>query len=83
MRVLIALTILILSVSAIRVSIDHYGAVRNKDYLGAHLINQKALYAAIADVNASTDTIREVVIPKGNYYMLPVQTTYVDNFRVN
>lgn len=58
MRRFIVLAALFLMVISIRVTIDDFGAVPNKDYLGAHIINQKALYAAYAAVNASSDPIR-------------------------
>lgn len=58
MKVFVVLAIILLAVSGIRVRIDSFGAIKDKDYLGVHLINQKALYAAIAAVNASTDTIK-------------------------
>ena len=74
------LIILLVSSSlSIRVSIDQFGAVHNKDYLGAHLTNQAALYKAIKAVNESSDTVKEVVIPNNAYYLLPVRTQYVDN----
>lgn len=53
MKPVIGIALLILSCCCIRVTIDQFGALRNKDYLGAHLVNQKALYDAIKAVNAS------------------------------
>lgn len=79
MRRFILLAILSLTVLSIRVTIDDFGGIPNKDYLGAQLTNQKALYAAYKAVNESTDSVREIVIPKGKYYMLPVQAQYLDN----
>lgn len=54
---LIFVALIVYSLS-IRVTIDEFGAVRNKDFLGAHLVNQEALYAAIKAVNASTDYVK-------------------------
>lgn len=56
-QVILVLVVTVLSLS-IRVTIDDFGAVRNKDYLGAHLTNQKALYSALKAVNTSNDTVR-------------------------
>lgn len=58
MNKLLLFALLALSILCIRVTIDDFGGVPNKDYLGAHIINQKALYAAYAAVNASSDTIK-------------------------
>ena len=76
---LLAICALVLTLHSIRVSIDQFGGVPNADHLGAQLTNQKALYAAFKAVNESQDAVREVVIPRRTYYMLPVQAAHIDN----
>lgn len=58
MKPIFILAVLVISCSCIRVTIDSYGALRNKDYLGAHLVNQKAIRDAIKAVNQSSDTVK-------------------------